>query len=470
MAKMNRREFLKRSAIGGASLAAAASGLSLATAQDIAYIRFLSQELDPPQVDAHRRNVRAFEALHSDIAIEIQYTTAEQVVERMIASLTAGVRAIDVIQPNPATAVGVAAQGYLLEIDDVVEAVGGDEFFYGNGASVIKLNGKRYGVPFGGGTVMIWYRKDLFEQEGITPPTTFEGLEAAARHFTKKFNPNSPTEYGIGLPGGATGATNFNIEPFWWSMGGDYFDKDLNIAFESDATADFLDWIAGMFQYASEAATGWTWGDLINTFLTGQSAMTIYLGRVLSRIYQNAPDLVGKVGVMNFPKDKLQITEDDPNYLVINAQTPFPEQSKEWVKFLVTGDASNEFLCTVPGHLPPATQAQQQWWDQAVTGCAILDENPEIKAIIGESVQYAYSPILHAGGVTEAIKAGVDRFVPTGVANPLMMAATISNLTIPMALQDVLLNGKSGRDAMMGVLPMLEQGVNQMKSDLNWGA
>lgn len=469
MAKMNRREFLKRSALGSAGLAALASGVSLASAQDIAYIRFLSQELDPPQVDAHRRNIRAFEEMHSDISVEIQFTTAEQVVERMIASLTAGVRALDVIQPNPATAFGVAAQGYLLEIDDLVAEVGGDEFFYGNGASVIKLNDKRYGVPFGGGTVMIWYRKDLFEQDGIAVPTTLAELEAAAKHFTKKFNPNSPTDYGIGLPLGATTATNFNLEPFWWSMGGDYFDKDLNIAFESDATADFLDWTGSMLQYTSEAATGWSWGDLINTFLTGQSAMTIYLGRVLSRVYQNAPDLVGKVGVMNFPKDKLQITQDDPNYLVINAQTPYPEQAKEWVKFLVTGDAANEFLCTVPGHLPPATKAQQEWWDQEVTGCKELDENPEIKKIIGESVQYAYSPILHAGGVTEALNQGKDTFVPTGVGNPLMMAASISNLTIPTAIQEVVLNGKSGREAMMSVLPGLEESVNNMKVELNWG-
>ena len=182
----------------------------------------------------------------------------------------------------------------------------------------------------------------------------------------------------------------------------------------------------------------------------------------------NAPDLVGKIGVMHFPKDKLQITQDDPNYYVINAQTPFPEQSKEWVKFLVTGNVANDFLCTVPGHLPPATDAQQEWWDQEVTGCAMLDENPDIKRVIGESVQYAYSQILHSGGVTEAIAQGADTFVRTGVANPLLMAPTISDLTLERAIQEVVINGKSGREAMMAVLPGLEEAVNNLKAEIGW--
>jgi ABC-type glycerol-3-phosphate transport system substrate-binding protein len=139
-----------------------------------------------------------------------------------------------------------------------------------------------------------------------------------------------------------------------WSAGGDYFDKDLNISFESDATVEFLEWYAGMFQYTSPSATGWVWGDLINTFLTGQSAMTIYLGRVLSRTYLNAPDLVDKIGVFGFPGRAIRATQDDPNYLVINANTPHPEAAKEWVRFLVTGDVANNFLCSVPNHLPPA--------------------------------------------------------------------------------------------------------------------
>lgn len=466
---LSRRDFLKMTAAGGAGLASLSGGLPRLLAQDdIAYLRFLTQEVDPPQVEAHRRNIRAFEAMNPNIRVELQLTGAEQIVERMIASLTSGVASLDVLQPNPATALGVAARDQLLPIDDLVEELGGDEFFYGN--SVMKLNATRYGIPFGGGVVMFWYRQDLFEQDGIAVPTTWEELEVAARHFTRSANPDSPTEYGISLPFGKHQSTNFSVTPFWWSLGGDYFDKDLNIAFESDATVEFLEWYASMFQYTSPSATGWVWGDLINTFLTGQTAMTLYLGRVLSRVYMNAPDFVGKVGVFPYPKRVIQTTQDDPNYLVINANTPYPDAAKEWVKFLVTGDVANEFLCTVPGHLPPATRDQQVWWDQDVTGCAMLDENLEIKRLIGEAVNYAYFPVLNAGGAIEGVKQGLDRAAATGVANPMYMVPAVSALTMPAAIQEMVLNGKSAQDAMMTVLPELEQAVNQMKTEIGWGS
>jgi ABC-type glycerol-3-phosphate transport system substrate-binding protein len=209
----SRRDFLKLTAAGGAGLAALSTGLTNVFAQDeIAYVRFLRQEVDPPQVDQHRQNIRAFEAANPNIRVELQLTGAEQIVERMVAALTSGVTSLDVLQPNPATALGVAARGQLLAIDDLVESVGGDSFFYGN--SVMTLNGTRYGIPFGGGVVMMWYRKDLFEQDGISIPTTWEDLEAAARHFTRATNPNSPTEFGISLPYGKHQATNFNIARF----------------------------------------------------------------------------------------------------------------------------------------------------------------------------------------------------------------------------------------------------------------
>jgi ABC-type glycerol-3-phosphate transport system substrate-binding protein len=212
------------------------------------------------------------------------------------------------------------------------------------------------------------------------------------------------------------------------------------------------------------------WGDLLNTFLTGQTAMTIYLGRVLSRVYMNAPDLVGKVGAFPYPKRVLQVTEDDPNYLVINANTQYPDAAKAWVKYLVTGDVANNFLCTVPGHLPAATRDQETWWNQDVTGCTILDENPEIKQVVGEAVNHAYFPVLNAGGPQEGVAQGLDRVAHTGVANPMYMVPSVSALTLPAAVQEMVLNGKSARDALMTVLPELEQAVNQMKTEIGWGS
>ncbi|MGE5603597.1 MAG: ABC transporter substrate-binding protein, partial [Nitrososphaerales archaeon] len=234
-AKIKRRQFLRLAALGGASVAAAACAApppapapqvvekvvtqvvekpvekpvetiveKVITAtpppkpETVAYIRFLTQETDPNEVAVYRKMIAKYEAANPDTKIELQLTGPDQIIERMIAALAAGVTTLDMIQPNPAMGLMLASKDALLPIDDVVEKKGGDAFFYDN--SVMKLKDKRYGVPFGGGAGVIWYRKDYFDADGIQVPTNWQEFAEVSKHFTKKFNPNSPTEFGITLP------------------------------------------------------------------------------------------------------------------------------------------------------------------------------------------------------------------------------------------------------------------------------
>jgi multiple sugar transport system substrate-binding protein len=487
--KVSRREFLRLAALGSVGVAAAAcvpataqvvretvevekvvekvvTATPAAAPEEVAYIRFLTQETDPNEVAWYRKHIAIFEDQNPDIRIELQLTGPDQIIEQMVAALAAGVRTLDMLQPNPAMGFLLASQGLLLPIDDVVEEVGGDEFFYDN--SVMKWEDQRYGVPFGGGASMVWYRKDLFEADGIEVPTTWEEMEAAAKHFTKSFNPDSPTEYGITLPLSKHQAVHLFGLPFLWSNGSEFFDTDLNIVFDNDASAETLEWYAGMAQYTPEAATGYAWGDMIDTFLTGLTPMTFYLGRVLGRVYTNAPDLVGKVGVFLYPKRKLLVTHDDPNYYVINSNTEWPEQCKRWLKYCLVGQPSFDFLCSIPAHLPPATQEQEEWWAQDVTGCKELDENPDIKDAFGEAVKVAYNPILNSGGIVEAVKQGTETYVATGVPNPFVPAVDQPNLYYAQAIQNVVIEGMSPIEAIKAIMPDLENTVQQMKEEVGW--
>ena len=122
-------------------------------------MRFLTQETDPNEVAVYRKMIADFEAKNPDTKIELQLTGPDQIIERMVAALSAGVTTLDMLQPNPAMGFMLASKDALLPIDDIVTKLGGDGFFYDN--SVMKWNDKRYGVPFGGGAGVIWYRKDL---------------------------------------------------------------------------------------------------------------------------------------------------------------------------------------------------------------------------------------------------------------------------------------------------------------------
>jgi multiple sugar transport system substrate-binding protein len=494
---MSRRDFLKISAagVGAAALAACAPKPTpsptqppLQAATDVvpevpaptevptqvpptpikekAFIRFLTQETDPAEVAVYNEMIGAFETENPDIHMNLLTTGPDQVITTMVTALAAGATTLDVLQPNPATAFLLAAKDLVLPINDIVTEVGGKEFFYDN--SVMEWKGNQFGVPFGGGTTAIWYRKDFFEADGIKVPTTLEEFADACKHFTQKFNPNSPTEYGVCLSYNRHHSVEWFAQPFWWTMGGDHFDKDLNVTFDSPETEEFLDYYASLREYAPPEATGYAWADYINTFLTGKVAMSFYLGRMLGRVLSGAPDLADKIGVFDYPKKKLLITTDDPNYYIINVNTKYPEQCKRFLKFTLTSKYANDFLCSIPTHLPPATKSQFDWWNQAVTGCQALDDHRDIKDFMGNMVEYAYNPIVNAGGVFEAIKQGKDTYVPTGVANPFVGTVQGTVDYFPLAVQLMASQGKTARQAIDEVTPQIEAAVEQAKTDVGW--
>ncbi len=432
----------------------------------VAYLRFLTQETDPNEVAVYRKMIPDFEAKNPDIKIELQLTGPDQIIEKMVAALSAGITTLDMLQPNPAMAFMLAAKGALLPIDDIVTELGGDSYFYDN--SVMKWDGKRYGVPFGGGAGVIWYRKDYFDADGIKVPTTWPEFAEVCKHFTKKFNPKSPTEIGITLPFSMHQATWLFGAPFFWAAGSELFDKDLNLIFDSDASVEALEYYTSLFPYTSEASTGFAWGEMITGFLAGQSAMTIYLGRVLGRVYTGAPQLVGKVQCMAYPKGKIQVTADDPNYYVINAKTAYPAECKRWLKYTLTSPLQYDFLCSIPSHLPPATKDQEKWWNQDKTGCKELDENPIVKKVMGDAVAYAYNPILNSGGVHEALKQGKDRYVPTGSPNPLTVATDGTVMTYASAIQNVIVKKMAPRDAIKAVMAPTAEAVANLKKEIGW--
>ena len=428
-------------------------------------IVFLSQETDPLSVAIFRKAIQDFEAENPDIRIELQFAGPDQIVETMVAALSAGASSLDVFQPNPAVGFMLGAEGQLLSLNDMVEEMGGDEYFLG-GKDFLRLGDDIYGVPFGGGLALVWYRKDLFEADGIPIPETLEEFEEVAKHFTREFNPDSPTEYGVTLPLGHHGATWLFGSPFLYGFGGEIFDEDLNVVFDSPETVAAVEWYTSMAPYASEAAVGYAWGDMIDTVLTEQTAMTFYMGRPLGRAYQNAPQLVGNIGVFPYPTDNIKATYSDPSYYAINAASEHPEEAQRWVEYLLSPEVSGEVFCTIPTHILPINQDQLDWWNQDVTGCDMLDENPEIKEAFGKYIEYAYNPIVNAGGIYKATEEGADTFVYTGAPNPLYSAP---DFPFAAAVQLVVVEGMSPADAVKEVALEAARVVEEMKKELGWG-
>ncbi|MBX3062693.1 MAG: extracellular solute-binding protein [Anaerolineae bacterium] len=76
---------------------------------------------------------------------------------------------------------------------------------------IATYQGNIYVVPLDGDFHMVYYRTDLFEKEGITPPRTWEEYLAAAAKFNgQDLNGDGETDYGSCIPKVRQG------QSFWW--------------------------------------------------------------------------------------------------------------------------------------------------------------------------------------------------------------------------------------------------------------
>ena len=102
-------------------------------------------------------------------------------------------------------------------------------------ASVVNLvsqDGNIYWIPHHGTTQILFYRKDLFEAEGLKPPETYDELFEIAAKFTN--NPKYPDVWGFATTPAQGEFASSTWSTWLWSWGGDYFDENWNPIFNNE--------------------------------------------------------------------------------------------------------------------------------------------------------------------------------------------------------------------------------------------
>lgn len=123
-------------------------------------------------------------------------------------------------------------------------------------------------VPITVEAQVLIYRDDIYQELGLSVPTTFDELLANAKTITQK----KPGVAGITLRGGAT---------LWWplygvlrSYGGGYFDKDWNPIINTPQSKAGARMYADLCAYAPKGVTSYDW-DEINTAMLGRQGCDV---------------------------------------------------------------------------------------------------------------------------------------------------------------------------------------------------
>jgi multiple sugar transport system substrate-binding protein len=352
--KVGRRSFLKASRT---ALAVAAGSLvmpGILRAQTPA-IQFWTTQRGTLQRTAYQNIIGRFEQKYPQFKVNIETMGADTLWPKLTSGLAVG-QVPDLVSHLPAAPiVQLNEEGLCEPFDDVINAVGKDNFF--PGALEIYMDKKRgyhmAATIVDQTTSNFWYRTDLLAEAGLEPPKYWEELVAMAGKLTKA------GRYGTIWPHGKTDMGSIMALQTIWQAGGYVVNPDLSVAFNSPEVVAALEHAKEIAQFTPPGSANYEYAETINGFVTGRAASTLYTGRVLQNIDENNKAIADKFFVSAYPHHR----NGRPGHTVSFSNLFIPKGSKNleggklFAQWLYSEENYIEFLHSAPGHNLPVLKS-----------------------------------------------------------------------------------------------------------------
>ncbi len=233
------------------------------------------------------------------IEVEVEKVAFNEMYGKLAAAASSG-NVPDIMHTNFGGTAYLYAAESIMPLDDVINAIGADDFSAAYKAVLTGKDGKIYGLPDWAMHTSVWYRKDLLEAKGLAVPTNWAEFLTTAEAL------NSTDLSGFAVPLDGVQVSAQTLYAMMTSAGvyfmdpttGEYcFDK------EKEEVIKVIDYLVELYHKASPAGSlTWSWGDYRNALaVTGTVAMTLDMGAVIGNAQGNNPDMVDKLGCFNFP-------------------------------------------------------------------------------------------------------------------------------------------------------------------------
>ena len=186
---------------------------------------------------------------------------------------------------------------FLLPLDERMKSLDLADFVPTTVASGA-FQGTQYAVPVDPNVQLLVYRKDLFEQKGLKPPTTWDELLAAA----KAFHDPSKQQYGIAITASSDIQTALYMLLAIWSYGGELVDNgrgSLNSAAGKKGGEVFLE----LLKFTPPNVKSYNFADVNKAIQLGQAAMAIqWASGARPMEDKTRSSVAGKLGYTLVPK------------------------------------------------------------------------------------------------------------------------------------------------------------------------
>lgn len=230
-----------------------------------------------------------------------------------------------------------------------------------------KVGDNTYTLPFDVSVQMLFYRRDLFEDIGqvrsyyekskkvLAVPTTYDEYNDVARFFTRAFNPDSPTLYGTSIALGTPSSAASEYLPRLLSMGGHIYGKNGLLRMSTPEAKAALENHIHTAKYANPHAVH-SWGEIVDGFIRGDTAMTILYVNHASRIVQAQDSRVaGVVGFAPIPGKKPLL---GGGALGIGKNSMNVEEAYQYICWATSNQIASELM--MMGGISPCREAYEQ--------------------------------------------------------------------------------------------------------------
>lgn len=161
----------------------------------------------------------------------------------------------------------------------------------------------QFSIPFTGEWQILYYRKDLFDEKGMTPPQNFEEMKEACAAFTDKAN----GKYGLvaRLKKGIGADVIFNN--YLSAFGGEFMKADgdhVVCMLNQPQAVEAVDYYMGLLRdYGPEGQVNYGWSEAISEMQSGSVAMfqdaTSFIGQLEN---PEVSKVAGKLGYAAVPR------------------------------------------------------------------------------------------------------------------------------------------------------------------------
>jgi multiple sugar transport system substrate-binding protein len=417
----------RRYLILGATSGLAAMLMSTAAFADTKVVRFLHNETDPPSIEFFNKAIKEFETQNPDIKIEMEAVSTDGRLQKVLASINTKTMP-EIFKILPEERFEFARKGYLVPLDDMIDQIGRDEYVSG---SLVPVEGKVYDIPYTLGNYgVLWQRDDLLKAKNIATPKTWDDLKNAAEKLTTDGN------FGYMFPAGKNRMTGIFLSQMIWSAGGTYFDKDLNVTFDNPGTVKALTFLKDMAKFSPKGVGSYSYGDMINVYLTGKIGLDEYAPRLIANAKLNAPDLFKNTSAAPTPvgPSGVGVKFVNSNSFALSSEkvgAKNVDAARKFLQFIASGDRLRDFSLTVHPHLiPPLKNVQEEVIKAGAA--ASLDGREEISrtsfdtsnALDFESeagAQFKDGKVVRSGVINPYIGSIVARDIPAQVVQRVVL-------------------------------------------------